>query len=104
MWLIKPIEWIRCYNDDIIQVGYLLHDTKYRHNETALSNRERQYITMTTTGLYNIQELRMHLNWSAINENSPPTFNIVWGGRTSGPVAVNNITDISSESPLLPWL
>jgi len=78
-------------------VGYLLHDTGYRNNETFLSNREIQYITMATTGLYNTQELRIHLNWSAINENSPPSFNIEWGDRISKPLSVNNINAISGE-------
>lgn len=81
------------------QAGYLQHTTNYRYNETIQSNRELQYIVMTTTGLYNTQELRLHLNWSAIDENSPPTFNIIWADRTSQPLAVNNISDISSEPP-----
>jgi len=52
---------------------------------------------MTTTGLYNTQELRVHLNLSAINENSSPTFNIQWAGRTSQPVDVTNINTLSSQ-------
>lgn len=80
-----------------LQVGYLLHNTGYRNNETFLSNREKQYITMETAGLYNTQELRIHLNWSAIDDDNPSTFTIEWAGRTSRPIAVNNITTISSE-------
>ena len=52
---------------------------------------------MTTAGLYNIQELRLSLNWSAVNKNSPPQFNIEWAGRISKPISIHKITTISGK-------
>ena len=86
------------------QVGYLLHNTGYRNNETFLSNRERQFVVMETEGLYNIQELVVITNWDAVDENSPPTINIMWAGRASQSIAVNNITTVSSKVNVLLWL
>jgi len=59
---------------------------------------------METEGLYNIQELVVVTNWDAVDENSPPTINIMWAGRTSQPIAVNNITTVSSKLNALLWL
>ena len=72
-----------------------MHNTSYRHNETFLSNREIQFITMTTAGLYNTQEIRLSINKSAINENNTPKFSIEWAGRISRPIPVQSITTVS---------
>ena len=91
-----------CYSG---QVGYLLHNTSYRHNETFLSNREIQFITMMTAGLYNTQEIRLSVNKSAINENNPPKLSIEWGGRISQPISVLSINAISGTyANMLLWL
>lgn len=60
-----------------------------------MSNREIQHITMTTSGLYNVQELRLTLNWSAINEQMPTKFNIEWAGKISKQISFHNITTTS---------
>lgn len=59
---------------------------------------------MATTGHYNIQEIRLNLNWSAINEKRLPKFKIEWADRISKPISVYNITAISGVLLLLLWL
>jgi len=59
---------------------------------------------METEGLLNIQELTVVTNWSAVDENSPPTINITWAGRTGRPIAVDNITAVSGKLYVLLWL
>lgn len=39
-----------------------MHETAYKHSQTQQSNRETQLITISTTGHYEIQSLRILLN------------------------------------------
>lgn len=44
-----------------------MHETQYTYSQTQQANREKQVITFSTAGLYEIQKLTVIINTSAVS-------------------------------------
>lgn len=44
-----------------------MHETQYTYSQTQQANREKQIITFSTAGLYEIQKLTVIINASAVS-------------------------------------
>lgn len=58
-----------------------MHETKFLHNETSQSVRERQLIKFESHGHYDIQNVYIELNTSALTD-PPSEFELKWGSRS----------------------
>ena len=62
-----------------------MHDTQYTHSQTQQSNREKQLISLSTTGHYETQSLYVVLNSTALateggGEEGEEGIVLGWGG------------------------
>lgn len=44
-----------------------MHETQYTYSQTQQANREKQIITFSTAGLYEIQKINVIINASAVS-------------------------------------
>ena len=60
-----------------------MHDTDFYYNETTQSVREQQYVDFDTIGHYDNQRLVGVVNLTAVDDELPPEFVVVWGNRSA---------------------
>ena len=82
-----------------------MHETHYTYSQTRQANRERQLITLSTTGRYEIQRLHLVLNTSAVLDEEDDEGEageddgvvLEWGGRRSDVIPAIDLLDNPSQ-------
>lgn len=68
-----------------------MHDTTgFTYEQTQQVQLEKQVVQLTTTGLYDVQQLNISLN---ISEDDSSEIMVTWGDRVSAPIPLADIVE-----------